>query len=278
MKRGIKVLIADDNREFCELLSTFIGQQNGLEIVGVANNGLQAIEFIREYSPDVVVLDIIMPQLDGIGVLENLTGASKRPKVIMLTAFGQESITRRSVELGADYFMLKPFDFNLLINRIRQLASEVSMHQYVQKTKKRDLDTDVTNVMHEMGIPAHVKGYHYLRYAVIMAYNNTSLIGALTKELYPIVAKRFNATPSKVERAIRHAIQLACDRGNVKMIHNIFGYTMNIDRGKPTNGQFISVIADRLIMEEKSNDANTYNENLSSRLSAVPTWQAGLHP
>ncbi|MDF9410062.1 sporulation transcription factor Spo0A [Pelotomaculum isophthalicicum JI] len=278
MKSGIKVLIADDNREFCELLSSFIEQQNGLEIVGVAHNGLQAIEFIREYSPDVVVLDIIMPQLDGIGVLENLAGIGKRPKVIMLTAFGQESITRRSVDLGADYFILKPFDFNLLVNHIRQLANEFSMHQYVQQTKKRDLDTDVTNVMHEMGIPAHVKGYHYLREAVIMAYNNTSLVGALTKELYPMVAKRFNTTPSKVERAIRHAIQLACDRGNVKMIHNVFGYTMNIERGKPTNGQFISVIADKLIMEEKASGADIYNENLSSRLSVGPILQAGLHP
>jgi len=250
-KRGIKILIADDNMEFCKLLGSFISQQEGLEIVGMAKNGTQAIEMIQKYSPDVVVLDIIMPQLDGIGVLENLAGTGKRPKVIMLTAFGQESVTRRSVELGADYFILKPFDFNMLVDRIRQLTSEVSIHQYVQKTKTRDLDTDVTNIMHEMGVPPHVKGYHYLREAILMAYNDISLLGALTKELYPMIAENFKTTPSKVERAIRHAIQLACDRGNVKMINNYFGYNMNIDRGKPTNGQFISTIADRLMLQEK---------------------------
>jgi len=250
-KRSVKVLIADDNTEFRNLLGSFIDQQEGLEVVGMAKNGIQAIEMIHNYSPDVVVLDIIMPQLDGIGVLENLAGAGKKPKIIMLTAFGQESVTRRSVELGADYFILKPFDFNLLVDRICQLASEVSTHQYVQKTKTRDLNTDITNIMHEMGVPPHVRGYHYLREAILMVYNDISLLGALTIELYPAIADNFKTTPSKVERAIRHAIKLACDRGNIKMINKYFGYTMNIDRGKPTNGQFISTIADRLILQEK---------------------------
>jgi len=247
--KSIKVLIADDNREFCEVIGSFISQQDGLELVGAADNGLQAVELIREYSPDVVVLDIIMPQLDGIGVLENFADNSQKPKFIMLTAFVLESVTRRAVELGADYFMLKPFDFNLLVDRIRQLTGEVNPHQYIQKTKTRDLNTDVTNIMHEMGIPAHVRGYHYLRKAIIMAQNNTSLLSALTKELYPMVAKEFNTTPSKVERAIRHAIQLTCDKGNVEMLHDIFGHTMNINRGKLTNGQFMSTITDRLKME-----------------------------
>jgi len=251
-KRNIKILLADDNKEFCELLSSFISQQDGLEVVGVANDGLQAIAMIREYSPDVVILDNIMPQLDGIGVLEYLAGAGNRPKVIMLTAFGQESVTRRSVELGADYFILKPFDFNILVDRIRQLSGGVSPHNYVHNTIKRNLDTDVTNIIHEIGIPVHVKGYQYLREAIIMAYNDISLLKSLTKELYPKIAEKFKTTPSRVERAIRNAIQLACDRGNLKMINNIFGHPMNTNRGKPTNSQFISAITERLIMEDNN--------------------------
>ncbi|MCG9968209.1 sporulation transcription factor Spo0A [Pelotomaculum terephthalicicum JT] len=265
-KKSIKVLIADDNREFCELLSSFIGKQDGLEIAGLANNGLQAIEMIHKHSPDVVVLDIIMPQLDGIGVLESLAGAGNKPKVIMLTAFGQDSITCRALELGADYFIIKPFDLSLLVERIRQLSSKVTLYQYEQKPKTRDLGTNITNIMHEMGIPAHVKGYHYLREAIIMAYHNTSLLGALTKELYPTIAEKFKSTPSKVERAIRTSIQLACDRGNIEMIRKTFRYTMNIDRGKPTNGQFISVIADRLITEEKAAKNHAHDQALSSTM------------
>jgi len=276
-KRSVKVLIADDNREFCELLSSFIGQKEGLEIVGVANNGIEAIEMIHEHRPDLVVLDIIMPQLDGIGVLENLAGAGKKPKVIMLTVFGQESVIRRSVELGADYFILKPVDFNMLVDRIRQLSDEVSLQHYVHENKKRNLDTDVTNIIHEIGIPVHVKGYHYLREAIIMAHNDTSLLGALTKELYPKIADKFKTTPSKVERAIRNAIQLACDKGNLEMIYNIFGYTMNTDRDKLTNGQFISAIADKLILEKKASETYSRDGNLSSTPSAVPTWPADLH-
>jgi len=270
-KRSVTVLIADDNREFCELLSGFISQQDGLEVVGAANSGTQAIKMIREHSPDIVVLDIIMPHLDGIGVLENLAGAVNRPKVIIITAFGQESVIRRSVELGADYFIVKPFDFNMLVDRIRQLSGEVSLQHYVHETNKRNLDPDVTNIIHEIGIPVHVKGYHFLREAIIMAYNDTSLLGALTKELYPKIAVKFKTTPSKVERAIRNAIQLACEKGNLEMIYNIFGYTMNADRDKLTNGQFISALADRLIMEEKTIETWGQNGNSSSTMSGVPT-------
>ncbi|OPY59546.1 MAG: Stage 0 sporulation protein A [Pelotomaculum sp. PtaU1.Bin035] len=262
-KIRVKVLIADDNREFCELLGSFINQQDGLEVVGIANDGLQAIAMTHEYSPDVLVLDIIMPQLDGIGVLEHLAGTFKKPKVIIITAFGQESITKRSVELGADYFILKPFDFNMLVDRIRQLANEVSLHHYVHNTTiRRNLDIDVTNILHGIGIPVHVKGYHYLREAIIRAYNDPSLLGALTKELYPKIAEKYKTKPTKVERAIRNAIQLACDRGNHGIISNIFGYTMNTDRDKPTNSQFISVIVDRLILEAKASEIHGLSGNL----------------
>ncbi|OPY57665.1 MAG: Stage 0 sporulation protein A [Pelotomaculum sp. PtaU1.Bin035] len=256
-EKNIKILIADDNKEYCELLKEFFSQQEDFKSIRIANNGLQAIEMIREDKPDVVVLDIIMPYLDGIGVLENLAEFDHRPKIIMLTAFGQESITQRAVHLGADYFILKPFDFNLLVDRIRQIPGEISstpyvnLHRHTYPSQKQNINVEVTNVIHNMGVPSHIKGYQYLREAIITIYYDISLLGAITKELYPMIAAKFNTTPSRVERAIRHAIQLACDRGNVDMIYNYFGHTINSDRGKPTNSEFISSIADKLRLESK---------------------------
>lgn len=263
--KEIKVLIVDDNKDFCEQLNSFIGGHDQLEVVGIANNGLQAIGLIHEHNPDILILDIIMPQLDGIGVLEHLAGFNEKPKVIMLTVFGQESVTRRALELGADYFILKPCDFELLVERIHELCGGGGGERkpFVQPkiNKTRDLDTDITNMMHEMGVPAHVKGYHYLREAIIASYKDTQLLGALTKKLYPVIAESFDTTPSKVERAIRNAIQLACKRGNFDLIRSVCQYTMNLERGKPTNGQFISVVVDRLIMED--------NLRYSSPLSVI---------
>lgn len=253
IRKAIKVLIADDNREFCELLKEFISHQDDFVLSGIANNGLEALEIIQQQAPDVMVLDIIMPHLDGIGVLEKLSSgtAAYKPKVIMLTAFGQESITQRAVELGADYFILKPFDFSVLANRIRQLADGVAVSQYISTTKPRNLDVAVTNIIHEMGVPAHIKGYHYLREAILCVINEVNLLGAVTKELYPMIAQKYQTTPSRVERAIRHAIELAWDRGNIEMMTKFFGYTINLERGKPTNSEFIAMVADKLRIEAK---------------------------
>lgn len=250
---NIRLLIADDNREFCELLKEFINQQEDFELVAIASNGLEALQMIDENNPDVIVLDIIMPHLDGIGVLENLAnnGTENKPKVIMLTAFGQESVTQRAVELGADYYILKPFDFNVLATRIRQLSEGVNVAQYITPSKPRNLDVAVTNIIHEMGVPAHIKGYFYLRDAILMVINDVNLLGAVTKELYPMIAVKYQTTPSRVERAIRHAIELAWDRGNIDMMTKFFGYTINLERGKPTNSEFIAMVADKLRIEAK---------------------------
>lgn len=249
----LRILIADDNREFCETLKDFFQQQEGFEVAGVAFNGLEAMDLIEHEKPDVVVLDIIMPRLDGIGVLEKLASglAGHRPKVVMLTAFGQESTTQRAVELGADYYILKPFDFNVLATRVKQLVDGVNVTPYVSAAKERNLDVAVTNIIHEMGVPAHIKGYHYLRDAILMVINEINLLGAVTKELYPMIAQKYHTTPSRVERAIRHAIELAWDRGNVEMMNKFFGYTINLERGKPTNSEFIAMIADKLRIEAK---------------------------
>jgi two-component system, response regulator, stage 0 sporulation protein A len=253
MNKQIKLLIADDNREFCELLKEFISQEDDLNLVGIANNGVEALEIINDQKPDVVVLDIIMPHLDGIGVLEKLGQGQlpHRPKVIMLTAFGQESITQRAVELGADYYILKPFDFTVLATRIRQLADGENVTNYTP-IKTRNLDVAVTNVIHEMGVPAHVKGYQYLRDAILMVIEEVNLLGAVTKELYPMIAQKYTTTPSRVERAIRHAIELAWDRGNVEMMSKFFGYTINLERGKPTNSEFIAMVADKLRISSRA--------------------------
>ncbi len=244
-----RVLVADDNREFCELLSQYVQSQSDFELAGVAQNGRQVLELVQAQKPDVVVLDIIMPHLDGIGVLEQLNamGMDRRPKVIMLTAFGQESIAQRVVALGADYYILKPFDLAVLAKRIRQIANGHSVR--AAASDGRTLDVEVTEVLHELGIPAHIKGYLYLREAICLVVQRVELLGGVTKELYPSIAKRYQTTPSRVERAIRHAIEVAWNRGNVDLIHTLFGHTVNSDRGKPTNSEFIAMVADKLRME-----------------------------
>ncbi|PKM47559.1 MAG: sporulation transcription factor Spo0A [Firmicutes bacterium HGW-Firmicutes-8] len=251
--RSIKILIADDNREFCELLKEFISQEDDFTLVGIANNGVEAVEIINREKPEVVVLDIIMPHLDGIGVLEKLgaMGIQPRPKIIMLTAFGQQSVTQRAIELGADYYILKPFDFSVLATRIRQLVEGESVPQYTPPIRTRNLDVAVTNIIHEMGVPAHIKGYQYLRDAIKMVVDEVNLLGGVTKELYPLIAQKYSTTPSRVERAIRHAIELAWDRGNTEMMNKFFGYTINLERGKPTNSEFIAMVADKLRISTK---------------------------
>ncbi|RPF49275.1 two-component system response regulator (stage 0 sporulation protein A) [Thermodesulfitimonas autotrophica] len=254
MSRLVRILVADDNREFCELLKDYLSQQPDFELVGVAYNGLEAIQLIEETRPDVVILDIIMPHLDGIGVLEKFasSAATYRPKFIVLTALGQETVTQRAVELGADYYVVKPFNFSVLANRIKQLGDGTATSTpFIAPTKPRNLDVAVTNIIHEIGVPAHIKGYHYLRDAILMVVEEINLLGGITKELYPMIAQKYNTTPSRVERAIRHAIELAWDRGNMEAISKFFGYTVNMAKGKPTNSEFIAMIADKLRLESR---------------------------
>ncbi|MGE5589377.1 MAG: sporulation transcription factor Spo0A [Bacillota bacterium] len=250
----VRVLVCDDNREFCELLREYVQGQEDLELAGVAYNGVEVLEQLQKADPDVLVLDIIMPHLDGIGVLERLNGMAlpRRPKIIMLTAFGQENITQRVLELGADYYVLKPFPLEVLGNRIRQLSQGNAALPVVRSApvvRDRNLDAEITAIIHEIGIPAHIKGYRYLREAIIMVVNKVELLGGITKELYPSIARNHQTTPSRVERAIRHAIEVAWSRGNIEMINSLFGHTVNRERGKPTNSEFIAMVADKLRME-----------------------------
>ncbi|CAM2808490.1 sporulation transcription factor Spo0A [Paenibacillus sediminis] len=263
----IEVLLADDNREFTTLLSEYISEQEDMVVSGIAYNGDEVLHPIQESRkiPDVLILDIIMPHLDGLGVLERLRdmNLSPQPKVIMLTAFGQENITQRAVQLGASYYILKPFDMEVLTNRIRQLAGTqthtssgssmmtTTRSNVVPLGKGKNLDANITSIIHEIGVPAHIKGYQYLREAITMVYNNIEILGAITKTLYPAIAEKFKTTPSRVERAIRHAIEVAWTRGNIDSISHLFGYTINISKSKPTNSEFIAMVADKLRIEHK---------------------------
>lgn len=255
IRETIKVAIADDNREFVGIIQEYLVSQSDFELVGVGYDGEQILTIIEEKKPDVVILDIIMPHLDGIGVLESLQALrGKRPKIIMLTALGQESITQRVVELGADYYILKPFNMDVLASRIRQLATTITMQRPVvaQAIKAQSVDVEVTNIIREIGIPAHIKGYQYLRDAIIMIISEIELLGAVTKILYPRIAEKYNTTPSRVERAIRHAIEVAWSRGNIDMINRLFGYTIKQEKGKPTNSEFMAMIADKLRLEMRA--------------------------
>ncbi|OEH94500.1 sporulation transcription factor Spo0A [Bacillus solimangrovi] len=260
--KKIKVCLVDDNRELIGLLDDFIAKQDDMEVIGVAHNGQQCLDMLSEKSPDVLVLDIIMPHLDGLAVLEKMRDLNKPqlPNVIMLTAFGQEDVTTKAVELGASYFILKPFDTDNLIHHIRQVSGKSST--FAQRpsirtsstpvNRERNLDANITSIIHEIGVPAHIKGYLYLREAISMVYKDIELLGSITKVLYPDIAKKYNTTASRVERAIRHAIEVAWSRGNIDSISNLFGYTVSVTKAKPTNSEFIAMVADKLGLEHAS--------------------------
>ncbi|HZK83728.1 MAG TPA: sporulation transcription factor Spo0A [Desulfosporosinus sp.] len=263
MGKKIKIIVADDNRNLCQMLQNYLQAQEDLVIVGIANNGLEAWELIQTQEPDLILLDLVMPNLDGLGVLERINARTTvaRPKVIMLTAFGQESLTHQAMVLGVDYFILKPFDLDILGKRIRSLTQDIPACAQIQYSTTSpvatsvgsglNLTVEVTNMMHQIGIPAHVKGYQYIRDAILMVVEDVSLLGAVTKELYPGIAKKFDTAPSRVERGIRHAIELAWERGHTDTLKRIFGYSMNIERQKPTNSEFIALLADKLRVMSK---------------------------
>ncbi|MGM9572110.1 MAG: sporulation transcription factor Spo0A [bacterium] len=255
----LKIMIVEDNREFCAMLKDYLSEVDEFEVIAVCYNGKEALQALEHNRPDVVLLDIIMPYLDGLGVLERIPELPYfNAKIIMLTAFGQENITQRAMELGADYYMLKPLDLDSLVERIKLLSDHASCviknkdgakKLMPGKTKAKNLEVQVTGIIHEIGIPAHIRGYAYLRDAILMVMDNPNLLNAVTKELYPAIGEKYETTSSRVERAIRHAIELAWDRGNVDYLNQVFGHTVRVDKGKPTNSEFIAIVADKLRIE-----------------------------
>ena len=265
MQDKIKVVIADDNVEFAEIVKEFLNQKEDIEVLNIVNDGEAAVKLLSELEPDVALLDIIMPKLDGIGVLEKVRSSNKKLKTnfIMLSAIGHDAITQKTMLLGANYYLIKPFDLELLAKRIREISSglqeNTKMVSMIQEPKKpyitsntNSIETLVTNIIHEVGVPAHIKGYQYIREAITIAINDMEVINSITKQLYPMLAKKFKTTPSRVERAIRHAIEVAWSRGQVDVNNSMFGNTISSNKGKPTNSEFIAMIADKLRLEMKS--------------------------
>lgn len=262
----ISVAIIDDNDKIVRLLEEILRPEADIEVIGKASDGIQGMELIKEKKPDVVLLDLVMPGLDGLGVLERAATEKlpKRPSFIVLSAIGQEGITEQAFDLGASYYVMKPFDNAAVISRIRRVKGEQNhvvknfnpesrliLPDSNQTYLERNLESDVTDMIHEIGVPAHIKGYQYLRDAIMMAVEDSEMLGSITKILYPSIAKKHRTTPSRVERAIRHAIEVAWSRGKMDTIDELFGYTVNGGKGKPTNSEFVALIADKIRLEYK---------------------------
>ena len=259
MEKVSRIIFADQNEDFRLLLSDSAKNENGIEVVGGTGDGAQLIKLIAEKKPDVVVMDLILQNRDGISVLREYSGKSGyRPAFIIVSAFMQEKIVAESAALGAYYFISKPCDVHELFCRVREVAAEsrseagiVGMKVNKKAISDRKIESMVTEVIHEIGVPAHIKGYQYIREAIIFTVKDMELINAVTKALYPMVAKKFGTTSSRVERAIRHAIEVAWDRGDIEVLQKYFGYTVSNIKGKPTNSEFIALISDRLRLQIK---------------------------
>lgn len=257
----LNVAIADDNERMLDMLETVIGTDKTLHIVGKAKNGEEIYKIIKEKTPDVVLLDLIMPKMDGLTVMDYVhhdKSLKKQPNFIVVSAVGQEKITEDAFNRGASYYILKPFNNEILLNQIKNVRkTETRAENKKEKTEQeirahqKNLEERVTDLLHEMGIPAHIKGYHYLRDAIMMAVDDMDVLNAITKILYPTVAKKYQTTSSRVERAIRHAIEVAWSRGKLDTIEDLFGYTVSNGKGKPTNSEFIALISDTIQLEYK---------------------------
>ncbi len=255
MNHRIKVLIADSDKDFCILLQDILAKQENVEILETADDGIKALEAIENRKPDVIVMDLLLPGLDGLSVIRRAEEsiADVRPVFFIVSAFCSDETTAECAALGVNYFLRKPVDMNSLAERIQQATKPGFLQNQPNQAMDEDLEIElrVTNIIHEIGVPAHIKGYQYLREAIMMTVKDMEAINAITKILYPTVAKRYKTTSSRVERAIRHAIEVAWDRGDVETLQNFFGYTVSGVKGKPTNSEFISMIADRLRLQMK---------------------------
>ena len=260
METKTRILIADANPDFSSLVSDLAAGEGDMEVVGTADNGADALALIGELKPDVLLLDLVLSKLDGLELLRRLGEADYRPHIIVLSGFVNGKVVGECSALGADYFISKPCDPAALLSRIRQLGSpargEGALPGYELNASRRGaadagLESVVTDIIHEIGVPAHIKGYQYLREAIILTIRDMDMINAVTKVLYPEVARKFATTPSRVERVIRHAIEVAWDRGDIEVLQKFFGYTVSNIKGKPTNSEFIAMIADSLTLRQK---------------------------
>ena len=259
MNNPTTVIIADNSEEFCATLSESLQRSDRFQVLGTATDGEQAIRMITEQNPQVLVLDLMLSKRDGISVLKAVSAMERRPATLATSGFVTDYVAAAAANLGAKYLMLKPCDMNALVERLEEIRGGESQRKLLQpRSGKQSIESMVTSIIHEIGVPAHIKGYQYLREAIIIAVNDMDVINAITKVLYPQVAKTFQTTPSRVERAIRHAIEVAWDRGDLDTLQRFFGYTVSNTKGKPTNSEFIALIADKLQLQLKSSEVMNF--------------------
>ena len=252
MESKKKILVADAGEDFRRELVQLLSEEPDIQVVGETGDGEELLHMVQERKPDLVLMDMVLSRLDGVAVLQKLDGMGQngRPKVLILSGFAKRNAAELAAQYGADYYLLKPCHTDTICERIRQLTGLEESHS-PETLYQYNLESRVTAVIHEIGVPAHIKGYHYLREAILYTIQDMDAINAVTKVLYPAVAKRFNTTASRVERAIRHAIEVAWDRGDLETLQKYFGYTVSNVKGKPTNSEFIAMIADRLRLQQR---------------------------
>lgn len=259
METNTTVMIADNTEDFCLELTAALQRAGGFQVVGTVSDGEQAVRMASERKPDILVLDMMLSKRDGISVLKAINAMEQKPITLATSGFVTDYVASAAANLGARYLMLKPCDMTALVERLEEIRGGESQRKtLIRRGDKASIETMVTSIIHEIGVPAHIKGYQYLREAIIIAVNDMDVINAITKVLYPQVAKTFQTTPSRVERAIRHAIEVAWDRGDLDTLQRFFGYTVSNTKGKPTNSEFIALIADKLQLQLKSAEAAQY--------------------
>ena len=248
MENKITVVLADANEEFRELLCRSIEETGEFTVVGSAGDGLTALRLIEEKKPRLLLSDVLLPELDGFGLLDRIASNESKPRTILVSALYRDEIVAQAMKREVSFYMPKPFETASLLEQMR---AAVGMEAEEAEDEAQALQRQVTAVIHEVGVPAHIKGYQYVREAIVIAVQDMDVINAVTKVLYPEVARRYNTTPSRVERAVRHAIEVAWDRGDLETLQSYFGYTVSNTKGKPTNSEFIAMIADKIRLEGK---------------------------
>ncbi len=253
----IKVVSIDDNQDIREGFVEFFKGNPNITLTGTAENGMDGYELIKNEKPDVVILDIVMPKLDGLGLLEKLAEENIDTKIIMYSAIGNDTVVQKTFSLGAQYYVMKPSEMRDIEARIIECCAAPITHSSIisatsgAQITESNLESVITDIIHDIGVPAHIKGYNYLRDAIGLCIKDDEFINSITKLLYPTVAKNFSTTSSRVERAIRHAIEVAWNRGREEILTDIFGYTIDTNKGKPTNGEFIAMISDSIKLKMK---------------------------
>lgn len=246
-----RLLVVDDNKSLVEMIKEYFSDSADIKIAYDANDGSDAIRIIeaKQEEFDVLLLDLIMPNKDGLSVLEYMKEKNISKKIIVLTSYNTQDMIRKVSELGVSYFMLKPFELNDLEKRIKEVSEGVKYGGETLDLYHNNLQVSITKTLHELGVPSHIKGYQYIREGITIVYERPEIVGGITKELYPEIAKKYDTTVSRVERAIRHAIEISWNRGNWQLMEDIFGHSVDIDKAKPTNSEFIVTVADKLRLE-----------------------------